>query len=264
MGDLFYDTVVLLGRHPFWVSSRPTVLHADRVPRQGAVILAANHVSPYDVPVLMRHTPRRLDFVSITEVFRIPAAAWFYSHMNAFPLDRGKSDGKAVRVILERLARGRVVAMFPQGRIFPEQDALATPGQSAAPPRIPSAPQLESLARVASLANVPIVPAIVRGTGAYAHLASWLPLRSTHYGVIYGRPVDVAAQAAPQRTLADSYRSLHAELSTAMERRAQWGLRATYSENIPSSQRCATRSNPAVARAAVTVSAGTHASMVSQ
>ena len=74
MGDWFYRFVVRTGRFPFWVSSRPVVLHAKRAPRNGPFILAANHTSPYDVPLLMRHTPRRLDFVSITEVFRNPAS----------------------------------------------------------------------------------------------------------------------------------------------------------------------------------------------
>ena len=46
-------------------SSRPLVLHPERARRDGAFILAANHTSPYDVPLLMRHTPRRLDFVNI-------------------------------------------------------------------------------------------------------------------------------------------------------------------------------------------------------
>src|SRR5438045_3002539 len=112
MGDAFYRFVVLTGRMPFWISSRPVVLHAERARRAGPFILAANHTSPYDVPLLMRHTPRRLDFVSIIEVFRNPLVAWFYSHMNAFPVDRSRRDPATVRIILDRLARGRVVAMF--------------------------------------------------------------------------------------------------------------------------------------------------------
>src|SRR5437870_5041887 len=120
MSDWFYRIVVLIGRFPFWVSSRPIVLHAERARREGAFILAANHTSPYDIPALMRHAPRRLDFVSITEVFRNPFIAWFYSHMNAFPHERSRGDPKTVRIILDRLSRGRVVAMFPEGRIRPQ------------------------------------------------------------------------------------------------------------------------------------------------
>src|SRR5688572_6064556 len=102
---------------PFWVSSRPTVMGIEHARRDGPFIVASNHLSPYDVALLMRHSPRRLDFVSIVEVFRHPLMAWFYSNMNAFPLDRHRGDPKTVRIILDRLERGRVVAMFPEGRI---------------------------------------------------------------------------------------------------------------------------------------------------
>src|SRR5260221_7805481 len=99
----------------FWTTSRPIVLHAERSRRKGGYILASNHPSPYDVPLLIRHSRRKLDFVSTVEVFQNRFAAWFYGSMNTFALDRSKPDGATVRVILDRLGRGRVVAMFPEG-----------------------------------------------------------------------------------------------------------------------------------------------------
>jgi 1-acyl-sn-glycerol-3-phosphate acyltransferase len=201
VSDWFYQTVVLLGRFPFWVSSRPVVLHAERARREGAFILAANHTSPYDIPALMRHTPRRLDFVSIVEVFRNPLVGWFYSHMNAFPLHRGRNDAKAVRVILDRLSRGRVIGMFPEGRICP-------PGESV----VHGAPFKSGVARVARLAGVPIVPAVVWGTAAYSRFVSWLPLKRTRYGVIFGEPIDASDEAEAEGALSQSFQKLYAEL----------------------------------------------------
>src|SRR5437870_3864144 len=71
MADTFYRIVVLLGRFPFWVSSCPLVLHADRVPRDGALILASNHTRLYDVPALTPHTPRRPDCVAYGEPIEV-------------------------------------------------------------------------------------------------------------------------------------------------------------------------------------------------
>src|SRR4051794_12787212 len=99
------------------MSSTPTVLNAEVTRRAGPYILAANHQTPYDVPLLMRHTARNVDFVSIVEVFKNPFIHWFYGSMNAFPLDRSKPDAPTIRVILDRLSRGRVVGMFPEGRL---------------------------------------------------------------------------------------------------------------------------------------------------
>jgi len=206
MSDSFYNTVVLLGRLPFWVSSRPIVLHADRARRDGPFILASNHTSPYDIPALMRHTPRRLDFVSITEVFQNRFVAWFYSRMNAFPLDRNRRDPATVRVILDRLARGRAVAMFPEGRIRREPESV-----------VHGAPFRPGVARLARMAGVPIVPVVVWGTGHYARFASWLPLRRTRYGVIYGEAIDARDESAAERALAEAYRDLFRELQDALD-----------------------------------------------
>src|SRR3954469_19872947 len=67
MSDLTYKIIHHLGYPAFWTSSSPVVLHRDRVPRRGAFILAANHLSPFDVPCLMATVPRNLDFMSVVE-----------------------------------------------------------------------------------------------------------------------------------------------------------------------------------------------------
>jgi 1-acyl-sn-glycerol-3-phosphate acyltransferase len=194
-----------VGKHPFWLSSVPTILHRQRVPRRGAFILASNHLSPYDVPVLMRSTPRKLDFVSITEVFAKPWVGWFFGHMNAFPLDRSRADPRTVKVILDRLGRGRVVAMFPEGRIRAQADSV-----------IHGKPFRPGVARIARLAGVPIVPVVVWGSGAYARASGWLPLRRTRYGIHYGEPIAPGDEAETERRLAAAYCALFNELAEAM------------------------------------------------
>lgn len=178
MSDLFYDTLVLLGRHPFWVSSRPTVLNAGVTNRVGPFILAANHTSPYDIPILMRHCRRRIDFVSIREVFRHPFTRWLYGNMNAFPLERARPDSPAVRTILDRLGRGRVVGMFPEGG-FRRGEASVIHSRIIRP----------GIGRLAKIANVPIVPCAIIGSENYGHPMSWLPLRRTRYGIAFGDPI---------------------------------------------------------------------------
>src|SRR5438105_14398105 len=115
MSDLFYTLIRTVGRHIFWVNSRPLVLHRQRLGRPGPFIVAANHQSPFDVALLIRHSPRHLDFVSVTEVFAKPFVGWFYGSLNTFPLDRSRPDVPTVRTILDRLNGGRAVAMFPEG-----------------------------------------------------------------------------------------------------------------------------------------------------
>lgn len=204
MSDWFYETLVVLGRPAFFVSSRPTVINAGATNRPGAFLLAANHTSPYDIPILMRHCHRRIDFVSITEVFRNPFTAWLYGNMNAFPLERSRPDAPAVRTILDRLERGRVVGMFPEGG-FRRGEASVVHSRQIRP----------GIGRIAMLAKVPIIPCAIIGSERYGRLISWLPLRHIRYGVAFGEAIEGSEAAETQLT--DAMVNLHRALSQAME-----------------------------------------------
>lgn len=214
MSDAFYNLVWHLGHHAFWVSSSPTVLNAEVTRRAGAYILASNHSSPYDIPLLMRHSARNLDFVSIVEVFRKPLVGWFYGSMNAFPLDRSKPDSPTVRIILDRLAKGRAVAMFPEGGFRKEADSVINGGRMK-----------PGIGRLAQLADVPIIPVVIVGSSLYSRVLAWAPIRRTRYGIHYGQPLEVrkdlekseAAQDIETR-LREAFVRLHRELQSAMKK----------------------------------------------
>ena len=204
---LFYWTVVTICRPPLIVSSRPVIQHVDRLPRDGAFILACSHLSPYDVPALMRSSPRPIDFVSTKEVFQNRFVAWLYGNMGTFPIDRSRSDPKTVRIITDKLALGRCVGVFPEGRIRKESESVVQGGRFR-----------PTLVRLAKLAKVPIVPAVVLGADQYKRVLSWAPLMRTKYGVIYGEPFKVDDEEQGERRLAEDYQRLYAELRTAMGR----------------------------------------------
>lgn len=208
MSDWYYNLVWYAFWPAFGVSSSPIVLHPERPRRPGAYLLAANHLSYYDVPCLIKESGRKIDFVSITEVFRNPLMAWFYGNMNAFPLDRGRIDVGATRTILERLQRGRVVGIFPEGSIRTEENSVLNGGRIK-----------RGVVRLARLANVPILPTVILGTSAYCRVLSWAPLRRVRYGINYGEPIDPSMTKDDddlQQQLISAYRALHSELVAAM------------------------------------------------
>jgi 1-acyl-sn-glycerol-3-phosphate acyltransferase len=212
VGDAFYFCLRSFCYPIVWVSSRPTVLHRERVPRKGAMILAANHLSPFDIPCLFYASPRPLDFVSVTEVFQHKFTAWLYGSMNAFPLDRHRPDTATVRTIHHRLEHGRAIAMFPEGSIRTPQTSLLS-----------GAPFKPGVAGLARLTGAPVVPCVVLGTRAYGPIKSFLPLRSVRWGAIFGEPMrmdpDGPEQAARESFVAAlraNYDALFAELRDAM------------------------------------------------
>jgi 1-acyl-sn-glycerol-3-phosphate acyltransferase len=205
MSDAFYTFVKGIGTPAFWVSSRPIVTGLQHIPPSGPCIIAATHQSPSDVPLLIRHSPRHLDFVSIVEVFRQPLVGWLYHNLNAFPLDRAKADPATVRVVLDRLRQGRVIAMFPEGG-FRHGARSVVHGGSIRP----------GIARIAALARAPIVPCVVLNSLLYARFQSWLPLRQTRYALAFSAPIlPEAADTTGERVearLVSELRALHARL----------------------------------------------------
>lgn len=213
MSDLYYDVVHTIGSAIFWGSARPIVMHRERTDRAGPFIVASNHHSPYDVPLLIRHSRRRLDFVSIVEVFRSRFVAWFYGSMNAFPIDRSRADSAGVRTILERLKRGRAVALFPEGVIRRPPNSVTHGGRFR-----------PGVARLAQMAEVPVMPCVVANSDQYAKFSSWIPIRRIRYGVIFGETISLrtdldkpAAVAELEKELAAAFVRLYGELKAQMQ-----------------------------------------------
>ena len=213
MSDLAYNIVWYACYPAIWVSSRPVVLHRERADVPGGYILAPNHLSHYDVPCLMAASRRNLDFVSIVEVFRNPLVALLFGAVNVFPLDRSRVDSPTVRTILDRLRRGRVVAMFPEGHVRTDERTSVIHGGPFKP----------GVARIAQLAGVPVVPVVILGTAGYSRAKSWAPVRGLRYGVNFGAPIrvrtDLDKAEAVRQFLAEmrqAYLDLYAELKAAM------------------------------------------------
>jgi len=222
MSDCFYRFVRIIGTPIFWASSRPTVMHLNRSHIKGPYILAANHHSPFDVPLMIRHTPAKLDFVTIVEAVRHRFVAWFYRSMNAFPIDRSKPDGAGVRTMLHRLGNGRVLAMFPEAQIRPPEKSV-TNGGTIRP----------GIGKLAQMAGVPVIPCVIINSAAYLKVRAWLPHKAVHYGINYGNPIvirtDVDKNAAAEeleREFMTKMVELHMELAAAMEAKVEPAARS--------------------------------------
>ena len=87
----------------------------DFLPQNGACILAANHLSNFDVFPMQLAIKRPLFFMGKAELFKNPAASWFFRQLGGFPVQRGVSDQWALDHAREILDRGLALAMFPEG-----------------------------------------------------------------------------------------------------------------------------------------------------
>ncbi|MFQ3586433.1 MAG: lysophospholipid acyltransferase family protein [Fimbriimonadaceae bacterium] len=91
------------------------VYGADRVPREGAIIVAPVHVSTLDPPAVACGLPRMLAFMAKAELFEFPLFGSLIRSLGAFPVRRGEGDTEAIRLTLRLLGEGRAVLVFPEG-----------------------------------------------------------------------------------------------------------------------------------------------------
>jgi len=86
----------------------------ESVPKKGPFILAANHLSNLDPPLLATVSPRKVGFLAKEELFKSKIAAFYFKGAGVMPLKRGQSDIRAVRLAL-KLLKSKPLTIFPQG-----------------------------------------------------------------------------------------------------------------------------------------------------
>ena len=119
----------------------------DRVPRSGAFILVANHLSNLD-PLIVGATcgdlnGRLIHFMAKVEMIHWPLIGWLATQAGVFFVRRGEGDRAAQRKALEHLAAGRPVGVFPEGhrsrvgRLQPGQAGAALLAMRSGAPLLP-------------------------------------------------------------------------------------------------------------------------------
>lgn len=109
-----YDFAAWLLRVIFRTAFRTKVYGVENVPRDGALIIACNHLSYLDPPALC-FTPRRISFMAKKELFDIPILGPAIAGVGAYPVDRQGSARSAIKRSLGVLQAGGTVGIFPEG-----------------------------------------------------------------------------------------------------------------------------------------------------
>lgn len=84
-------------------------------PRQGPVILAANHVTNFDVFPMQFSVPRPIFFMGKAELFKNPLVDLVLRNLSGFPVNRGEKDQWAMRHAAKVLKHGQTLGIFPEG-----------------------------------------------------------------------------------------------------------------------------------------------------
>jgi 1-acyl-sn-glycerol-3-phosphate acyltransferase len=97
---------------------RLEVVGAEHLPASGATVLMANHDSYWDpVVVGVAAGRRQVRALAKSSLWRHRALAWVLDHMGQIPIERGRSDAKALAAAVERLNAGACIGVFPEGTV---------------------------------------------------------------------------------------------------------------------------------------------------
>jgi len=150
--------------------TRVQVQNEEKVPSEGACILATNHMSRLDVPLLMISTPRQDLIALVADKYKTNILFSFMVQVTgSIWLDRGKADFTAFRSALDYLKKGGTLGIAPEGTRSTVRALL--PGKPGA-------------VLLAEKAHVPVVPVAI--TGTEDSVSKLFRLRRPDIQVIYG------------------------------------------------------------------------------
>lgn len=106
------------------------VFNAERVPLQGPVILASNHASFLDPPLVGSGLKRGINYLARESLFRFPGVGWLLRKWNSVPVDREGGGAAGLRAILIACSPAERSFFFRKGR-EPATVDCNPPGQAS-------------------------------------------------------------------------------------------------------------------------------------
>ena len=191
----------------FRVYFRWQIYNTERVPLDGGVILASNHASYVDPPLIGTALGRHVNFLAREDLFGIPVLGRLLRDWDVVPVDRDGGGAVGLRAILERLLAGRAIVLFPEGTRT--RDGKFQPVRSG-------------IGLTVIKSSAPVVP--VRIFGSYEAYGRHLRLPRPHHVVLkFGQPLRfeqlrAEAKVCSKPRLKQIYQRVAAEIMAAVAR----------------------------------------------
>ncbi len=173
LGWLFFRCV-------FKIYFRWRVYNPERVPLAGPVILASNHASYIDPPLVGAGVGRQINFLAKDNIFHVPILSAILRSWEVVPVDRDGGTGRGLKAILDRLGKGGAIILFPEGTR--SRHGELNPARSG-------------IGLTVIKSKAPVVPARVFNTYKAFGAHHWLP-RPHQLTVKYGKPMHFEALRA--------------------------------------------------------------------
>jgi 1-acyl-sn-glycerol-3-phosphate acyltransferase len=181
------------------------VFGAENVPPTGGVILASNHASFLDPPLVGAGLRRDINYLARESLFRFPGIGALLRSWNSVPVDRDGGGAKGLKAILDRLLNGGAIILFPEGTRT--RDGQLQPARSG-------------IGLTVIKSSAPVVPVRVFGTFEAYGRNHKFP-RPHRVILKYGRPLDfeklrAEAKVCDKARLKEIYQQVADEIMAAI------------------------------------------------
>ncbi len=203
--NLSYRLGWMCFRAVYAVYFRWRVFHPERVPQTGGVILASNHASFLDPPLVGSGLHRCINYLARESLFRFPGVGALLRSWSAVPVDRDGGGAAGLRTILDRLLAGGGIILFPEGTRT--RDGKLQPARSG-------------IGLIVAKSTAPVVPVRVFGTFEAFGRNHKFP-RPKRVAVKYGEPMyfeklRVEAKDCTKPRLKEIYQEIADEIMVAI------------------------------------------------
>jgi 1-acyl-sn-glycerol-3-phosphate acyltransferase len=179
----------------------------ENVPRKGAAIIAANHLSFLDsffIPLVVKR--RKVTYLAKADYFKTWKTSWFFKAAGQISCERegGSKSEQSLNIALDVLKSGNLLGIYPEGTRSP--DGRLYRGRTG-------------VARLALAAGVPVIPTGLVGTDKIQPKDAKLPKLSGELRVRFGKPLDFSRYQGREHdrfVLRD-----HATLGSGLRRRVR-------------------------------------------
>ncbi len=158
--------------HGMWF--RGEVIGTEHFPLAGPFLIASNHASHLDPPLVGSHVPRQMRFFARKNLWNNRFLAWWMNQVETIPVERDSGDVGAIKRVLQALKEDRAIVLFPEGTRSP--DGLlhkAKPG----------------VGLMACKTGVPVVPCRIYGSYEAFGKGALIPRFGTPISIVFGPPI---------------------------------------------------------------------------
>jgi len=173
----------------------------ERVTLSGGGILAANHSSFLDPPILGIAIKRPLYFFARSTLMKNFFMRWFFEQLNCIPVNREHLNPATFRRVTNLIKENKMMVLFPEGTRSP--DGILRQGK-------------KGTGMIIHYANTKVIPCYISGAGQALPKGAFFP-RLKKIRVIYGDPIDFSQlEAAGNKR--DYYSRITDKLMEAIEK----------------------------------------------